>query len=541
LTSAPAADERGALAAIDALREGVAAGRVLELDVARGEAVVAEASERLGIAPDAYVVALVGGTGVGKSTILNALGGREVSLAGVRRPTTDKPIAWVAAGAMHDVRPLLERLGVERAQTKTHERADLGQLVILDLPDVDSLEPSHRATVEALLPKLDVVAWVTDPEKYADAVLHDDFLRTWMPRLARQIVVLNKSDRLSGQEATVVRDLRRVLARDVPVLSTTASEGEAGIAPLRDWLAEAIEAKTVVVARLRASAAAALADLAGAAGVRAGARDAGPLVPEAQQRRAIEGATDEVLRVVDLKGAEQQAVAATRARARRRGTGPIGILTSAIYRYSGRQRRAADPAEHLRGWRTRGGLARATELIRRAIEDALPGVPPGLRARYAAVADARDLERRLETALDRVIARNSDVEPPSSRIWPFIGLLQSANTLLLIFAVAWVVLWVVARPEVASYNLPVLGPVPAPMVLLFVALAGGYLFARLLSIHAGWVGRRWARRLTGEVRRVVSDVMAVEAFAPLAQIEAARMRLAAAYSESATGPTAPRS
>jgi hypothetical protein len=159
-------------------------------------------------------------------------------------------------------------------------------------------------------------------------------------------------------------------------------------------------------------------------------------------------------------------------------------------------------------------------------------VPPRLRARYAAAADARDLERRLEGAIDRVIARHSGVEAPSSRIWPFVGLLQSANTLLLIFAVAWVVLWVIARPDVASYDLPILGPVPAPMVLLFVALAAGYLFARVLSIHAGWVGRRWARRLTGEVRRAVSEAIDAEAFAPLARIEAARLRLAAARRES---------
>jgi hypothetical protein len=528
LSSTPAAAEaeRGALAAIDALREGVAAGRVLELDVARGEAVVAEASERLGIAPDSYVVALVGGTGVGKSTILNALGGRVVSPAGARRPTTGSPVAWVAKAALAEVRPLLERLGVEHVET--HDRTDLGRLVILDLPDVDSLEASHRANVEALLPKLDVVAWVTDPEKYADAVLHDDFLRTWMPRLGRQIVVLNKADRLGGQEATVARDLRRVLARDVPVITTTAAEGDAGIAPLRGWLAEAVDAKAVTVARLVAAARAALADLAGAAGLSGTQRDAGPLVPESEQRRATAGATEEVLRVVDLAGAERQAVAATRARARRRGTGPFGIITTAIYRFSGRQRRVADPAEHLRGWRSRGGLARATELIRRAVEGALPGVPPALRARYAAVADARDLERRMEVAVDRVIARHSDIEAPSSRFWPLFGVLQSANTVLLVVAVVWVVLWVVVRPEVASYDLPIFGPVPAPMVLLFAGLAAGYLLARLLSIHAGWVGRRWARRVTGEVRRAVGEVIEVEAFAPLARIEAARAQLAGA-------------
>ena len=529
------AEERRALQAIDALGEGIAAARVLELDVVRAEAVATEAAERLGIAPDAYVVALVGGTGVGKSTVLNALSGEEVSLASARRPTTGSPVAWVAKAAVAEVRPLLARLGVD--QPRTHDREDLDRVVILDLPDIDSLEAGHRAVVESLLPRIDVVAWVTDPEKYADAVLHDDFLRDWMGRLDRQIVVLNKADRLDpASRATVEKDLQRILPRGrgmkLPeVIATSATGGEEGIKDLRRWLADAAEAKAVVAARLSAAARAALAELATGAGVTSEAQ--GSLVPEAEQRRAIEGALQDVLRVVDLPGAERQAVAATRARARRGGTGPFGLLTSAIYRFSGRQRKAADPAEYLRNWRGRGGLTRAAELVRHAIVDALPAVPPPLRARYAAAGEARDLERRLETALDRVVARHSDIEAPTSRFWPMIGLLQTANTLLLIVAAAWVVLWVIARPEVASYDVPVLGPMPAPMVLLFTGLAAGYVLARLLSLHAGWLGRRWGRGLTGEVRRAVSDVVAADAFAPLARVEEARERLREAWRRAA--------
>lgn len=536
MTDSPAtADERRALEAIDALGEGIAAARILELDVARAEAVAKEAAERLGIMPDAYVVALVGGTGVGKSTILNALGGEVVSLASARRPTTSAPVAWVAEKAVDVVRPLLARLAID--EPRTHQAEDLDRVVILDLPDIDSLEAGHRSVVEELLPRIDVVAWVTDPEKYADAVLHDDFLRDWMPRLDRQIVVLNKADRLDRDAlAAVERDIARILPRDrnrdraarlPPVIATSAIDGATGIADLRTWLADAAEAKAVVSGRLSAGARAALAELATAAGVTSD--DHGPLVPVVEQRSAIDGAVQDVLRVVDLPGAERQAVAATRARARRRGTGPLGLLTSAIYRFSGRQRKAADPAEYIRNWRGRGGLTRAAELVRRAIVDALPSVPPPLRARYAAAGESRDLERRLETALDRVIARHSDVEAPSSRFWPVIGVLQTANTLLLIIAAAWIVLWVIARPDVASYDLPVLGPVPAPMVLLFTGLIGGYVLARLLSLHAGWLGRRWGRGLTSEVRRAVMDVVAADAFAPLARVEEARERLGSAW------------
>ena len=527
-----------ALGAIEALGEGIAAARSLGLDVSRAEAVAEEANERVGIAPDAYVVALVGGTGVGKSTILNALGGEVVSPAGARRPTTGTPIAWVAKDAADDVGPLLDRLGV--GQPRTHSNAELGRVVVLDLPDLDSIEASHRSQVEAVLPKLDVVAWVTDPEKYADAALHDGLLRDWLPRLDRQIVILNKVDRLDTEaRARVALDLGRLVARNADgtgrtgaageapiVISTSAVDGQAGISELRAWLASAADAKAVVVGRLVAAARAALAELAAAAGVTAA--EVNPFVSETDQRRAIDGAVDEVMRVVDLPGVEAQGVAATRAAARRRGTGPMGLLTSAIYRLSGREARVAHPDAYLRGWRGRGGLTQATELIRRAIADALPSVPPGLRASYAAASEGPDLERRLGDALDRLVARQS-MDAPSSRLWPVIGLAQAANTLVLVFAVAWVILWVIARPEVASYDLPGLGPVPAPMVLLFVSLAVGYVLARLVSLHAGWLGGRWARGVSTSVRAGIREVVDAEAFAPLSRLEQARSALGTAW------------
>ncbi|HUQ43587.1 MAG TPA: GTPase [Candidatus Limnocylindria bacterium] len=517
------------------LTEAIDAGRTLGLDVERADGVRRESRERLGLVPDAYVVAFVGGTGVGKSTLLNALSGSTVSAAGVRRPTTAVPLAWVAADAAEQVAPLLHRLGVDRVAT--HQQADLRSLVIVDLPDLDSLEPSHRALVESVLPKLDVVAWVTDPEKYADAVLHDDFLREWLPRLERQAIVLNKVDRLDDEaRGRVMDDLRGVLARDgraagdLPIFPVSAANGAAGTTGLREWLAANVEAKAVIAARLAAAARSAIAELADEVGVLAGATpgrskeavEPTPLVPEPARRRAIEGATQEALRVLDLRGVERQAVAATRARARRKGTGPIGLLTSAIYRFSGRQRSVADPAGYLRAWRGRGGLTRAAEQVQRAITDALPGTPPALRGRFAAAGESAGLERRLGEAIDRVVAQRGEVEPPSSRWWPAVGLLQSANTVLLIVAAAWIVLWVIARPEVASYELPIVGPMPAPIVWLAIALIAGYVLARLLSLHAGFLGRRWARRLTGDVRSAVESVVREQAFAPLAEIDAAR-------------------
>jgi len=530
------------VAALDALTAGIAAARVLELDVAPAEFVHKEATERLGIAPDSYVLALVGGTGVGKSTLLNSLAGENVSQASARRPTTGRPVAWVSAQSAEDVRPLLEHLDVESVQT--HQRPGLERVVVLDLPDVDSLDESHRTTVEAILPKVDVVAWVTDPEKYADAILHDDFLRAWMGRLDRQIVILNKTDRLGPVAVrSVAADLATVLKRELPaiqgkappVVRTAAIQGEAGVSELRHWLAEAVDAKKVVADRLVAGIRAALAALSALAGVTAAS--APPLVNDTERAIAIDRAVFEVLRVVDLPGAQRQAVAATRARARWRGTGPIGLITSVAYRLAGRERKSADPGGYLRAWRTRGSLTRAADAVRKTISDAMPGVAPGLRPRFAAATEAGTLERRLETALDRVVARQQDLEAPTSRVWPLLGSLQTLNTLFLIFATAWVVVWILVRPAVASYDVPVLGPIPAPMVLLALLLALGYVLARILSLHAGWLGRRWAKRLTDELTDTVRQAVTDEAFSPIDRIEEARTSLAAAWREAGSTST----
>src|SRR5467141_4514304 len=85
----------------------------------------------------------------------------------------------------------------------------------------------HRARVDELLPRVDAVVWVADPEKYQDAVLHDEYLRRWAPRLARQLVVLNKSDRV-GAEAERLREhlgasLRAEGIENVAVAVTSAT------------------------------------------------------------------------------------------------------------------------------------------------------------------------------------------------------------------------------------------------------------------------------------------------------------------------------
>jgi len=294
-----------------ALLEAADAAQALGIETGAVRAAHADAVRRMGFPGDAYVLAFVGGTGVGKSSLLNALAGETVSPASVRRPTTSVPVAWVPAVERTALGPLLGWLGVD--EVREHGATDLGPVAILDLPDMDSVASEHRARVEAILPRVDAVAWVTDPEKYHDASLHDDFLRAWVGRLARQVVIVNKADRLGPDDGRRIRrDLEADLAparsavggSSVDVLLTSAAPTP-DLAALRTWLADGVAAKAVVRAQVAATAVALVHRLSREAGV----DPRGPSTPFLDPRAraaAIDGATDAVLRAVDLPGLERQ-------------------------------------------------------------------------------------------------------------------------------------------------------------------------------------------------------------------------------------------
>ena len=515
------------------LIEAADAADVLGISTDRARAAHADASQRLGFPSDAYVLALVGGTGVGKSSLLNALAGATVSTASVRRPTTSEPVAWVPAADRDGLAPLLAWLGVD--DIREHEADGLRSVAILDLPDMDSVETTHRERVEAVLPKVDAVAWVTDLEKYHDAVLHDAFLRTWVPRLDRQAVIVNKADRLADDDRPRIRrdleaDLgRRLTAGDratVPVLMTTAAPAP-DVDELRVWLADGAAAKAVVRARVGATIVDLARELAADAGIDPGGRVAPFLSPDARTK-ATEDAIRAVLRAVDLEGLERQAVAATRARARARGTGPMGRITSLVYQLSGRETKVADPTGYLVRWRDRAPLSPAVESLRGALGSALADASPTVRPALAASLEPNQLRQGLERSIDRALANLDRLEAPSSRWWSLFGLLQTLATVAIAVSAAWVVLWILARPPVDSVDLPLIGTVPIPFVALIASILVGYVLARGLGVHAGWLGRRWAHRVRDRVAASVRREVTERGLAPIDALEDARKRLATA-------------
>jgi GTP-binding protein EngB required for normal cell division len=150
---------------------------------------IAEAEKTL---DDRLAVGLVGGTGVGKSTLINALAGHTISTSGDRRPTTDRVIAY-----HHRATRLPE--GLPRRDltepTVTHETAGLERVILLDFPDFDSIDALHHEILNRAFPHLDVLIIVVDDVKYADARLFELLRR--LPQSHENLhAVLNKIDRL---------------------------------------------------------------------------------------------------------------------------------------------------------------------------------------------------------------------------------------------------------------------------------------------------------------------------------------------------------
>src|SRR5699024_11188819 len=136
----------------------------------------------------------------------------------------------------------------------------------VDLPDFDSRESAHREEAQRVLELVDVFVWVTDPQKYADVVLHDDYVAVLREYGAVTLVVLNQVDRLPpGGQEQVEADLTRLLDRDGleqhEVIGTSTVSG-AGTDELRSHLHRAVEHSDAARHRLAADLRTAAEDLA---------------------------------------------------------------------------------------------------------------------------------------------------------------------------------------------------------------------------------------------------------------------------------------
>ena len=226
------------------------------------------------------VVAIAGGTGSGKSSLLNALAGEEIASTSAIRPHTNEPMAWAPAGD-ETMRALLNSIGIHRIE----DNSEMPSVALVDLPDIDSVADDHRATVEELLPHVDAVVWVFDPVKYNDPTLHDDFLSPLAGYGRQFLFVLNKADLLEkadfeGVNALdlIAEDLTITLSNDgfenpgLFIVAADPAEGSpSGIDEVSEALEDRLASKHAASAKIVEDIAAAARLLAEEPGLNAGA------------------------------------------------------------------------------------------------------------------------------------------------------------------------------------------------------------------------------------------------------------------------------
>ena len=228
--------------------------------LAEAEALLERAGERLRLSAAHTVVTLAGGTGSGKSSLFNALAGATFSPTAVTRPATR--FAHACVWGMQGAAPLLDWLGIERRYRYARASAlDAGEtalsgLLLLDLPDHDSVAAGAETEVDRLISQADLMIWVLDPQKYADAAVHNRFLAPLARHSAVTTVALNQCDLLTPQQAEdCEEDLRRLLDAEghseARILLVSAATG-AGLDNLRQLLAEAVSARRTATDRIAA-------------------------------------------------------------------------------------------------------------------------------------------------------------------------------------------------------------------------------------------------------------------------------------------------
>ena len=242
-------------------------GRVPETVLLDAAETLERLSQRRELSTEHTVIGFFGATGSGKSTLFNAIAGQNIALSAPTRPTTSTVQAaiWEAEGSEElldwlgidkRVYPQTQALATEGETTEGNEaggnnkatgnnksaggvaapnavtepapglfnrirravggrgemRTRTGGLILLDMPDFDSVTTTNRDLAARMMRYVDVLVWVVDPQKYADAVIHRDFMVPLAASGAQALCVLNQADKLAPAEVpAVLASLTRLL------------------------------------------------------------------------------------------------------------------------------------------------------------------------------------------------------------------------------------------------------------------------------------------------------------------------------------------
>jgi GTP-binding protein EngB required for normal cell division len=481
--------------------------------LAEARRVVDQADRRLAISGSATVVALAGATGSGKSSIFNALSGTELATVGVRRPTTAHAMA--SSWGEESAEELLDWLQIPRRHALTTDPAldaALDGLVLLDLPDHDSTELDHRMEVDRLVQLVDELIWVVDPQKYADAAIHDRYLKPLAQHADVMLIILNQIDKLtSSQREQCLSDLQRLLNSEglgkVSVMAVSAATGE-GIEALRETLARQVAEKQAAARRLAADVSVAAARLSTASGT----TKVTPLARSSTDRLTTQVAvaagvpvvTEAVGKAWRLRGglATGWPVLAWIAKfkpdpLRRLHLDRLGV---------GRRHKEIDPSDVGRtSLPATSGVqkARVDTAVRTLADEAAQGLTRGWADTIKQA--ARSSEDALPDRVDRAIATTDLDLAQHRRWWQLIRVLQWLLVAAVVAGLGWlglsfllVYLQLPPLPKVTWWGLP------APTVLVVGGVLAGLLLAGLARIFVE-IG---ARRRTSQARQSLRAAIA---------------------------------
>ncbi|MEU2713530.1 YfjP family GTPase [Streptomyces sp. NPDC007205] len=496
---------------LDALRElvGLSRARLDKRTLAEAGRVLDEAAARRKLSGRHTVIAIAGATGSGKSQLFNALAGVAISETGVRRPTTAAPIAcsWSDGAA-----GLIDRLGIpgrlrRRPVHNPETEAELRGLVLVDLPDHDSAAVQHREQVDRILKLVDAVIWVVDPEKYADAILHERYLRPMAGHAEVMFVVLNQVDRLPGEAADqVLDDMRRLLDEDgvalgehgepgATVLALSALTGE-GVGELREALGQFVAERGAAARRVAADVDAAATEL---RSVYAAERRVG-LSEEAREEFGA--------RLADAVGATAAGEAAERAWLRNANRA-CGTPWLRLWRWYQGRGDATTGRHAVRAQADEEATARqrVEQAVRTVADRASAGLPgPWAQAvREAAVRGSQGLSE----ALDELAARAGlpPGRPPRPGWWPAAVLVQAAMTLLQIVGGLWL------AGQIAGVMAPNLG---VPVLLMLCGIIGGPLVEWGCRMAARGPARRYGQEAERRLREAAAGCGRARVLDPVA-------------------------
>ncbi|MCX7821903.1 MAG: 50S ribosome-binding GTPase [Syntrophobacterales bacterium] len=154
-------------------------------------------SEIFKLTGNVLTIGLIGGTGVGKSTLINALSGEEVSTVSHRRPHTNEIILYAHEETIIPKEVFDMELPIV---TYRHRAERAKQILICDMPDFDSIKEEHHQLVRNFLYNLDLLIWVTSPEKYADEAFYEFLQQTVREKNPSNFYfVINKIDLIADE------------------------------------------------------------------------------------------------------------------------------------------------------------------------------------------------------------------------------------------------------------------------------------------------------------------------------------------------------